>query len=78
MIHPNTELKFINNQIGYGVVTTKLIPKGTITWALELFDRSFSPQYIMGLNKIYQNILNKYGYRDMTVILFFAGIMPGM
>ena len=31
MIHPDTELRFINNVVGYGVVAKKLIPKGTIT-----------------------------------------------
>ncbi len=64
MIHPDTELKFINNQIGYGVIATKFIPKGTITWAYDLLDRTFSPEYINGRDKVYQDILNKYGYRD--------------
>ena len=34
MIHPSTELRFINDEIGYGVVATRFIPKGTIVWAL--------------------------------------------
>ena len=38
MIHPDTELQFINDKIGYGVVATKLIPKGSITWALDKLD----------------------------------------
>lgn len=29
MIHPDTEVRFISNEIGYGVVATKFIPKGT-------------------------------------------------
>lgn len=38
MIHPDTELRFINEKIGYGVVALKLIPRGTITWALDKLD----------------------------------------
>ncbi|HAV55880.1 MAG TPA: SET domain-containing protein-lysine N-methyltransferase, partial [Aequorivita sp.] len=43
MIHPKTELKFISDQIGYGVVATEFIPAGTITWALDDLDREFTP-----------------------------------
>jgi hypothetical protein len=35
MIHPWTELRFINDSIGYGVFATQFIPKGTIVWALD-------------------------------------------
>jgi len=35
MIHPDTEVRFINDEIGYGVVAKKLIPKGTITWVQD-------------------------------------------
>lgn len=42
MIHPDTEIKFIDKEIGPGLVAKKLIPKGTITWAMDEFDKSFS------------------------------------
>lgn len=32
MIHPNTELRFVNPLVGHGVFATKFIPKGTITY----------------------------------------------
>lgn len=64
MIHPNTELRFINEAIGYGVVATKFIPKGTITWALDKLDRIFTPEEILSMDKVYQEILDKYCYRD--------------
>lgn len=35
MIHPDTELRFINPEIGYGVFATQFIPRGTITWVRE-------------------------------------------
>lgn len=64
MIHPHTELKYINDKIGYGVVATKFIPKGTITWVLDKLDRSFTPEEFEKLDKVYQDILEKYTYRD--------------
>lgn len=64
MIHPDTELRFINDQIGYGVVATKLIPKGTITWALDKLDRIFSPQQVRAMDPLYQQVLDKYTYRN--------------
>lgn len=44
MIHPDTELKFISDVIGYGVVAKKFIPKGTITWVQDDLDRIFTPE----------------------------------
>lgn len=64
MIHPDTELKFINNEIGYGVVATKFIPKGTITWSLDKLDRIFTPLEIIDMDEIYKNIISKYTFRD--------------
>jgi uncharacterized protein len=64
MIHPDTKLKFIDKTTGYGVVATKLIPKGTITWVLDELDREFSPGQIEKLDPIYQEILDTYTYRN--------------
>lgn len=64
MIHPDTELRFINDQIGYGVVATKFIPKGTITWALDKLDRIYTPSDVSKLAPVYQEILDKYTYRN--------------
>jgi uncharacterized protein len=64
MIHPDTELRFINEAIGYGVVATKFIPRGTITWALDKLDRIFTPLDIKNLDPLYQEMLDKYTYRN--------------
>jgi hypothetical protein len=64
MIHPDTELRFINEQIGYGVVALKPIPRGTITWALDKLDRIFSPDVVRGMDDLYQKVLDKYTYRN--------------
>jgi hypothetical protein len=64
MIHPDTELSFISNEIGYGVVATKFIPVGTITWVLDKLDREFSPETFQEMEPIYQNILDTYTFRN--------------
>lgn len=64
MIHPDTELKFISNEIGYGVVATKFIPAGTITWVKDKLDREFSPSEFQNMDPIYQNILDTYTFRS--------------
>lgn len=64
MIHPSTELKFINTEIGYGVVATEFIPAGTITWVLDKLDQEFSPIEFQSLEPIYQNILETYTFRN--------------
>jgi hypothetical protein len=64
MIHPHTELRFINDKIGYGIVALKPIPKGTITWALDKLDRKFSRQQVRAMDKLYQEVLDKYTYRN--------------
>lgn len=64
MIHPNTELKFIGNEVGYGVVATQFIPAGTITWVLDKLDREFSPMEFQRMDPMYQEILDTYTFRN--------------
>ncbi|MDC7995330.1 SET domain-containing protein [Altibacter sp. HG106] len=64
MIHPHTELQFINKEIGYGVVATQKIPAGTITWVLDSLDREFTPLEIQNLDPLYQQILDIYTFRN--------------
>ena len=44
MLHPHTELKMVNETVGYGVFATQAIPMGTITWALDPLDQILDPQ----------------------------------
>jgi len=64
MIHPQTELRFIRKEIGYGVVATRFIPKGTITWVMDALDRKFNQQDIESLGPEYWEIIDKYTFRD--------------
>ena len=64
MIHPNTELQFINKVIGYGVVATEFIPAGTITWVLDKLDIEFTPEDFKKMDPLYQEIVDTYSYRN--------------
>lgn len=60
MIHPDTEVRFINNVVGYGVVAKKFIPKGTITWVQDDLDIVFTAEKIKGISPLMQNYLETY------------------
>lgn len=64
MIHPDTELRFINHKIGYGVVATRLIPRGTITWVRDDFDQEFSQDETTRMPRLYREIMDKYSFVD--------------
>jgi len=64
MIHPDTELRFINEQIGYGIVALKPIPRGTITWAIDKLDRKFTQKEVRSMDHLYQQVLDKFTYRN--------------
>lgn len=64
MIHPKTEIKFISNDIGHGVVATEFIPAGTITWVLDKLDREFTPEQVQLMTPIYQNVVDTYCFRN--------------
>lgn len=64
MIHPHTEVRFINEQKGNGLIATQFIPKGTITWTLDKLDREITPAEIAGYEEKYQDILMTYSFRN--------------
>ncbi len=66
MIHPDTEVRFISEEVGYGVVAKKLIPKGTITWVLDELDREFTPDEVERFSHPVQAVLDVYAYRNSS------------
>jgi uncharacterized protein len=64
MLHPHTEVRFINDQIGHGVFATRFIPKGTVIWVQDDFDRVFTEQQVRALAPVYQQVLEKYCFRN--------------
>jgi len=66
MIHPHTELRYINEQIGFGVFATQFIPKGTVTWALDELDQILDSEYVEKVDKTRCNLIKKYAYRNQS------------
>lgn len=64
MIHPDTELVHINNEIGYGVFAKKLIPAGTITYVKDSLEIQISPTDYLMYSPDMQNQIEKYSYID--------------
>jgi hypothetical protein len=64
MLHPHTELRFINHKIGYGVVATQLIPRGAITWARDDLDQVFPAAQVTDMTPLYRDLLAKYAFVD--------------
>lgn len=69
MIHPKTALKFISPEVGYGVVATEFIPKGTITWVQDRLDQVFDPSEVRQMDKPYQDIIDTYCFRNREGML---------
>ncbi len=65
MIHPHTELKYINEIIGYGIFATEFIPEGTITWTKCKLDISLSEKQVLELPKAYLSYILKFYYIDV-------------
>lgn len=64
MIHPDTEVRFIDEQKGNGLFATRFIPCGTITWSLDQLDREITQAEMDRYSPLYQEILLKYSFRD--------------
>lgn len=64
MIHPDTEVRFISPEKGYGLVATKLIPKGTITWVQCELDQIFARDKVENLNPIIKKYLETYSFTN--------------
>ena len=64
MIHPNTELRLIDESIGYGVFATAFIPQGTITYVKDSLELEFSPEAYRSHPPTLQTHIDKYSYID--------------
>jgi hypothetical protein len=64
MIHPSTEVRYIDDAKGYGLFATRGIVRGTITWTLDKLDRVLLPEEMESFDERYQEILLKYSFRN--------------
>ena len=72
MLHPHTELRFVSQEIGYGIFATEEIPKGTITWVKDQLDRVFKRSELEKMSEANIENLLKYTYRDRNGDYFFC------
>ncbi|MCD9022035.1 SET domain-containing protein [Cohnella silvisoli] len=66
MMHPHTELRYIDEKIGFGVFATQFIPKGTLTWALDDLDQILEPEVVDALDEDRKKLVLKYSYRNQN------------
>lgn len=64
MLHPHTELRFVSEEIGYGIYATANIPKGTIMWVKDELDRIVPKEELAKLTPANLENLLKYTYRN--------------
>ncbi len=64
MIHPCTRLQYINDEIGYGVFATELIPMGSITYVKDSLELEIAPQDFHKYSRELQDTIEKYSYID--------------
>jgi len=64
MIHPSTRVQFINEEVGNGLVATRFIPKGTITWVMDPLDRTITQEEFNNLPALFKEILDIYTFRN--------------
>lgn len=66
MIHPDTRLAWISDAVGWGVVATKLIPAGTITWAPDALDVRLDPARFAALPAVLREKVAHFAYLDQA------------
>ena len=64
MIHPDSELRFVSQEVGYGVFATRFIPKGTISYIKDPLEIDIPEEKIPSYDPDIQQIIEKYAYVD--------------
>lgn len=64
MIHPKTELKYISDQVGYGVFASEDITEGTIVYVKDSLELVISPSEFLLHTSEMKEVIEKYSYID--------------
>ena len=64
MIHPNTEIRLVNDHIGCGVFATQPIPMGTLVYVKDKLEIELDPRQYKKLDEAHRQIADKYSYID--------------
>lgn len=62
MIHPSTELRLVNPEIGYGVFATRRIPRGTVVYAQDELEIRIDRPGFERLGAETRSAVDKYSY----------------
>lgn len=64
MVHPKTELRFISEEVGYGLFATEDIPEGTITYVKDSLEIIISQTEFDLHTPAMKDVIEKYSYID--------------
>jgi len=64
MIHPDTELRKVNEIIGYGVFATQPIAAGSIVYVKDPLEIEIGPDQFARMDPAYQAVVNWFSYID--------------
>lgn len=64
MIHPDTELRRVDDEVGLGVYATRRIPRGTVVWVLDALDLKLEPERVAALGPDYWDVVAPFVYPD--------------
>lgn len=64
MMHPHTELRLINPEIGYGVFATAFIPTGTLVYVKDELEIEIPLAQYKQISPVYRQIIDKYAFID--------------
>ncbi len=64
MIHPDTEIRLVNPEVGYGVFATKKIPMGTIVYVKDDLEIMISQEDYYKYSDSLKKVIDRYSYID--------------
>jgi len=64
MIHPHTELRYIDADIGFGVFATAAIPRGTLVYVQDELDSSITEDEFNAMDEHMQRNVEHYSFID--------------
>ena len=66
MMHPDTQLGFVSDQVGLGVFASRRIPAGTVVYVADKLDIYLLPDDPLIQSNEYRDHIEKYSYMDET------------
>lgn len=67
-MHPDTELRFINADIGFGVFAVRFLPEGTIVYVQDKLDISIDEEQYNSLDEQLKESVDRFAFIDQNGI----------